>query len=225
MAEKKRVKIVTIGGGSSYTPELMEGFIKRYEELPIREIWLCDVEAGKEKLEIVGAMAQRMWDATPYDVKVHLTLNRREALPGADFSLRYGDRHINCFVIPPRLLGKNRRAWRKLAEHNAEFLPKDQDRIADRPHFGSEPRSDDRRTFAFASEDERTAFLFRALFQESQPSAARRFLAPQSLLRFFGLDPLAVILNGQGDFPLAFRADHYKHVFRESIHGVLQKID
>ncbi len=83
--EKKPVKIVTIGGGSSYTPELMEGFIKRYEELPIKEIWLVDIEDGKEKLEIVGAMAQRMWDASPYDVKVHLTLDRREALPGADF--------------------------------------------------------------------------------------------------------------------------------------------
>lgn len=28
---EKGVKIVTIGGGSSYTPELMEGFIRRYE--------------------------------------------------------------------------------------------------------------------------------------------------------------------------------------------------
>ena len=83
--EKKPVKIVTIGGGSSYTPELMEGFIKRYDELPIREIWLVDIEDGKEKLEIVGAMAQRMWDASPYDVKVHLTLDRREALKNADF--------------------------------------------------------------------------------------------------------------------------------------------
>ena len=83
--EKKPVKIVTIGGGSSYTPELMEGFIKRYDELPIKEIWLVDIEDGKEKLEIVGAMAQRMWDASPYDVKVHLTLNRREALKDADF--------------------------------------------------------------------------------------------------------------------------------------------
>lgn len=81
----KGVKIVTIGGGSSYTPELMEGFIKRYEELPIREIWLVDVEDGKEKLEIVGKMAQRMWEASPYDVKVHLTLDRREALKDADF--------------------------------------------------------------------------------------------------------------------------------------------
>ena len=31
------------------------------------------------------ALAQRMWDASPYDVKVHMTLDRREALPGADF--------------------------------------------------------------------------------------------------------------------------------------------
>ncbi|MHC1683144.1 MAG: 6-phospho-beta-glucosidase [Clostridiaceae bacterium] len=83
--EKKPVKIVTIGGGSSYTPELMEGFIKRFDELPIKEIWLVDVEEGKEKLEIVGAMAQRMWDASPYDVKVNLTLDRREALKDADF--------------------------------------------------------------------------------------------------------------------------------------------
>ena len=44
------IKIVTIGGGSSYTPELMEGFIKRYEECPIKEFWLVDVEEGKEKL-------------------------------------------------------------------------------------------------------------------------------------------------------------------------------
>ncbi|QIL46839.1 6-phospho-beta-glucosidase [Vagococcus coleopterorum] len=82
---KKGIKIATIGGGSSYTPELMEGFIKRYDELPISEIWLVDIEAGKEKLEIVGAMAKRMWEASPYDVDVHLTLNREEALKDADF--------------------------------------------------------------------------------------------------------------------------------------------
>ena len=85
MSETKGVKIVTIGGGSSYTPELMQGFIKRYDTLPIREIWLVDIEDGKEKLEIVGALAQRMWDASGHDVKVHLTLDRREALKDADF--------------------------------------------------------------------------------------------------------------------------------------------
>lgn len=81
----RKVKIATIGGGSSYTPELMEGFIKRYAELPIGEIWLVDVEAGAEKQAIVGKMAQRMWDASPYDVQIHTTLNCEEALKDADF--------------------------------------------------------------------------------------------------------------------------------------------
>ena len=79
------MKIVTIGGGSSYTPELIEGFILRKDLLPIKEIWLVDVEEGKEKLEIVGAMAQRMVKAAGLDWKVNLTLNRREALKDADF--------------------------------------------------------------------------------------------------------------------------------------------
>jgi 6-phospho-beta-glucosidase len=83
--EQKKLKIVTIGGGSTYTPELIEGFIKRYDELPVSEMWLVDVEEGQEKLEIVGRLAQRMWDATPWKVKVHLTLDRQQALKDADF--------------------------------------------------------------------------------------------------------------------------------------------
>lgn len=85
MKNQNGLKIVTIGGGSSYTPELMQGFIKRYETLPVHEIWLVDVKEGEEKLKTVGALAQRMWDASPYDVRVHLTLDRREALKDADF--------------------------------------------------------------------------------------------------------------------------------------------
>ncbi len=81
----KPIKIVTIGGGSSYTPELFEGFIKRSKELPIGEIWLVDIEEGKEKLEIVGALAKRMVKAAGLDWKVHLTLDRKEALTDADF--------------------------------------------------------------------------------------------------------------------------------------------
>lgn len=81
----KSIKITTIGGGSSYTPELVEGFIKRYDELPLRELWLVDVEAGKEKLEIVGNLAKRMFQKAGLPVEVHLTLDRREALRDADF--------------------------------------------------------------------------------------------------------------------------------------------
>jgi len=82
---KQGIKIVTIGGGSSYTPELMEGFIKRHAELPVRELWLVDIEEGREKLEIVGKLAQRMVKAAGIDCEVHLTLDRREALKDADF--------------------------------------------------------------------------------------------------------------------------------------------
>lgn len=82
---KEKIKIVTIGGGSSYTPELIEGFIKRKDELPIKELWLVDIEDGKEKLEIVGAMARRMVKAAGLDWKVNLTLDRTEALKDADF--------------------------------------------------------------------------------------------------------------------------------------------
>lgn len=79
------LKMVTIGGGSSYTPELIEGYIKRKDQLPIKEIWLVDIPAGEEKLNIVGNMAKRMVKAAGLDWQVHLTLNRREALQDADF--------------------------------------------------------------------------------------------------------------------------------------------
>lgn len=63
----------------------MEGFIKRFDQMPIKEIWLVDIEEGKEKLEIVGEMAKRMWKASGHEVDIHLTLDRKEALKDADF--------------------------------------------------------------------------------------------------------------------------------------------
>ncbi|MDA3931344.1 MAG: 6-phospho-beta-glucosidase [Tenericutes bacterium] len=82
---KSGIKVVTIGGGSSYTPELVEGFIKRYQELPVKELWLVDIEDGKEKLEIVGALAKRMVMKAKVPMKIFLTLDRRSALKDADF--------------------------------------------------------------------------------------------------------------------------------------------
>ncbi|PLR67676.1 6-phospho-beta-glucosidase [Bacillus sp. UMB0893] len=79
------MKIVAIGGGSSYTPELIEGFIKRYSELPVSEIWLVDIEAGKEKLEIVGQLAKRMVEKAGIPIQIQLTTDRRLALKDADF--------------------------------------------------------------------------------------------------------------------------------------------
>lgn len=79
------IKIATIGGGSSYTPELVEGFIKRYENLPVDELWLVDIPEGQEKLDTVGALAQRMVKRAGLPTKVILTTDRRAALDGADF--------------------------------------------------------------------------------------------------------------------------------------------
>lgn len=102
---KNGIKIVTIGGGSSYTPELVEGFIKRHKELPVKELWLVDIEEGKHKLEIVGNLAKRMVKKAGVDMEVHLTLDRREALKDADFvttQLRVGllDARIKDERIP-----------------------------------------------------------------------------------------------------------------------------
>ncbi len=79
------IKIVTIGGGSSYTPELIEGFIKRYNELPVKELWLVDIEEGQKKLEIIGALAERMVKKAEVPMKIFTTTDRRAALKDADF--------------------------------------------------------------------------------------------------------------------------------------------
>ncbi|HBS57637.1 MAG TPA: 6-phospho-beta-glucosidase, partial [Firmicutes bacterium] len=79
------LKIAVIGGGSSYTPELVDGFIRRAAELPVCEICLVDIAAGERKLKIVSALARRMVAAAGLHMSITATLNRQEALRGADF--------------------------------------------------------------------------------------------------------------------------------------------
>lgn len=83
----KKLKIVTIGGGSGYTPELVEGFIKRYRNMPVTELWLVDVEEGKEKLALVEQLSQRILNKAGKPFQLFTTLNREEALKDADFVL------------------------------------------------------------------------------------------------------------------------------------------
>ena len=54
------LKIAVVGGGSTYTPELVEGFARRPDRLPIDELVLYDI--APERLEIVGGLARRMLD-------------------------------------------------------------------------------------------------------------------------------------------------------------------
>lgn len=79
------LKIVIIGGGSSYTPELIEGLINRATELPLRELWMVDIELGREKMAIIASLARRMLKKAGLQVSVHETLDRHAALAGADY--------------------------------------------------------------------------------------------------------------------------------------------
>lgn len=79
------LKLAVIGGGSSYTPELIEGILKHRDQFPVEELVLLDVPEGKEKVEIVTALAKRMAEAKGAPVSIRCTLNPDEALTGADY--------------------------------------------------------------------------------------------------------------------------------------------
>jgi 6-phospho-beta-glucosidase len=78
---------VVIGGGSSYTPEIIEGVLNRRDQLPVRELWLTDIPSGREKLEVIAALTKRMAAKYGNPFEVRTALDRKEALEGADFVL------------------------------------------------------------------------------------------------------------------------------------------
>ncbi len=77
------MKITVIGGGSTYTPEIIMGFMARLETLPVTELWLMDIDA--ERLAVVGGFAQRIVNAKGNPFKVILSTNQREAITGASY--------------------------------------------------------------------------------------------------------------------------------------------
>ena len=90
------MKITVIGGGSTYTPELVNGFLARTDSLPITELWLMDID--RERLEIVGGFAQRMVKAKGEPFKVILSTNQREAIAGA----KYVTTQLRVGMMPAR---------------------------------------------------------------------------------------------------------------------------
>ncbi|MCC7117977.1 MAG: 6-phospho-beta-glucosidase [Anaerolineales bacterium] len=77
------LKVAVIGGGSTYTPELINGFLARVEKFPVNELWLMDID--EERLKIVGGFAQRMVEAKGAPFKVILTTDQRAAVKDADY--------------------------------------------------------------------------------------------------------------------------------------------
>jgi 6-phospho-beta-glucosidase len=77
------LKIAVVGGASTYTPELVQGFASREDRLPVEELVLLDPD--RERLEVVGGLAGRMLDRAGWRGRLRLTGRREEALDGADF--------------------------------------------------------------------------------------------------------------------------------------------
>jgi 6-phospho-beta-glucosidase len=99
------VKVAVIGGGSTYTPELIEGLAQRAERLPIDELVLHDIAA--ERLEVVGGMAGRMLRRLAWPGRLRLTSSTPDAIDGAAFvllQLRVGGQAARLVdeTLPPR---------------------------------------------------------------------------------------------------------------------------
>ncbi len=77
------LKVAVIGGGSTYTPELVNGFLARLEQFPLEELWLMDID--EERLAIIGGFALRMAENKGRPFKVVLTTDQREAVSGAAY--------------------------------------------------------------------------------------------------------------------------------------------
>jgi 6-phospho-beta-glucosidase len=77
------MKITVIGGGSTYTPELVNGFLSRVQNLPVTELCLMDIDAAR--LQIVGGFAKRMVESKGSPFKVTLSTDQREAIRGAAY--------------------------------------------------------------------------------------------------------------------------------------------
>ena len=99
------VRIAVVGGGSTYTPELIEGISLRDSRLPVDEIILLDPDP--ERAEVVGGLARRMLNRLEWPGRLILTPDPDAALDGADFvviQLRVGGQAARYLdeTLPPR---------------------------------------------------------------------------------------------------------------------------
>ncbi|MFI7127015.1 6-phospho-beta-glucosidase [Nonomuraea sp. NPDC050153] len=85
------MKLAVVGGGSTYTPELVDGFARLRDELPVTEIALIDPDAAR--LELVAGVSRRMLAHAGHPARVLATSSVEEGVAGARvvlFQLRVG---------------------------------------------------------------------------------------------------------------------------------------
>lgn len=76
------MKLTVVGGGSTYTPELIDGFARLRDTLPIGELVLADPAA--DRLELVGGLARRIFARQGHDGRIVTTSDLDAAVDGAD---------------------------------------------------------------------------------------------------------------------------------------------
>ncbi|MEP7179842.1 MAG: 6-phospho-beta-glucosidase, partial [Pseudonocardiales bacterium] len=75
------MKVTVIGGGSTYTPELIEGFARRADALAVDELVLHDI--ASDRLEVVGGLARRILAKQDYPGRLVTTTSLDDAVDGA----------------------------------------------------------------------------------------------------------------------------------------------
>ncbi|WP_420080781.1 6-phospho-beta-glucosidase [Streptomyces sp. JL4002] len=76
------MKLAVVGGGSTYTPELVDGFARLRDTLPVTELVLIDPAA--DRLEPVGALARRILARQDHPARVTTTSDLTAGVAGAD---------------------------------------------------------------------------------------------------------------------------------------------
>lgn len=96
------MKLAVIGGGSSYSPELVDGLFSRLDAIPVAELWMMDPDV--ERLEVTAGLARRMAKRHGGPFTVYPTDNLREAVHGARYvitQLRVG--HMQARIADEKL--------------------------------------------------------------------------------------------------------------------------
>jgi 6-phospho-beta-glucosidase len=76
------LKLAIVGGGSTYTPELIDGFARLRDSLPIAELVLID--PAEDRLELIGALARRMFARQGHPAVVHTRTELDAGIADAD---------------------------------------------------------------------------------------------------------------------------------------------
>ncbi|MFI9819110.1 6-phospho-beta-glucosidase [Streptomyces sp. NPDC052013] len=76
------MKLTVVGGGSTYTPELIDGFARLRDTLPVEELVLVDPAA--DRLELVGGLARRIFARQGHGGRIVTTSDLDTAVDGAD---------------------------------------------------------------------------------------------------------------------------------------------